>query len=80
MLMEPELTYGQYLCHLGNMTFLTPRFELDISLYRYRGNMDNIVDEIQNDHIFMSPLSLLNDPFDSSCGVTFDDACKIKNL
>ena len=76
--MEPELTYSQYLCHFGNMTFFTPRFELDIPLYRYRGNIDNIVDEIQNDHIFMSPLSLLNDPFDSSCGVTFDDACKIK--
>ena len=25
----------------------------------------------------MSPLSILNDPFDSSCGVTFEDACKI---
>ena len=76
--MEPEITYGQYLGHFGNRAFLIPNFELEIPLYRYRGNIDNIVDEIQNDHVFMAPLNILNDPFDSSCSATFEEACEIK--
>ena len=52
--MEPENTYGQYIAHFGNMTFFTPHFELDIPLYRYSVDINYVVDEIENDHIYVS--------------------------
>ena len=53
-----------------------PQLKLDIPLYRYRGNLKNVIDEITNDHIYFSPLEVLNDPFDSSAALSMEE-CKI---
>ena len=74
--MKSEFSYGDYLKYLCNDNFLIPELKAEIPLYRYRGNIDHVVDEITNDHIYMSPLEKLNDPFDSSCALTYEDACQ----
>ena len=76
--MNTEISYGEYLKYLCNDNFLIPELKAEIPLYRYRGSINNIVDEIENDHIYMSPLEKLNDPFDSSCALTYEDACQYK--
>jgi hypothetical protein len=59
--------------------FLVPKMDVEMPLYRYRGNFEYIVDEIANDHIYLSPLDKLNDPLDSSCSMSFEEACQEKN-
>lgn len=54
--------------------FLWPKLNVDIPLYRYRSNIEYIIDEIQHQYIHLSDLSSLNDPFDSSCVVSYEEA------
>lgn len=73
-----NFSYSDYIRYFENDGFLIPKLELEIPLYRYRGKLKNIIDEIENDHIFLSPLENLNDPFDSSCSISFEEACQMK--
>ena len=72
-----DFTYDDYLKLVLNGGFLVPKLELEIPLYRYRSNIDYIVDEIENDRIYMAPLEKLNDPFDSSCAIEYEEACQL---
>lgn len=58
-------------------SFLVPRLTVDIPLYRYRSNIDYAVDEIKNNHVYLSPISTLNDPFDSSAVLTYQESSQI---
>lgn len=69
-----ELTYNDYLNHFNNSGLMIPKLKAEIPLYQYRSNIDYIVDEIKNEHIFLSDIDLLNDPFDSSYAYSFDEA------
>lgn len=61
--------------------FLVPKLTIERPLYRYRTNIDFIVDEIENDHVYLSPIDALNDPFDSSFATTVDEAIvKVETL
>lgn len=71
-----DFSYNDYVQYFCNGGFLLPKLEAELPLYRYRGNIEYIVDEIENDHIYMAPLDELNDPFDSSCAITFEDLCQ----
>lgn len=66
--------HEQYMKYFMNDGFLKPKLTVELPLYRYRSNPDYVVDEIVNDHIFMSPIESLNDPFDSSYGLPFEEA------
>ena len=74
-----SFSYDDYIRLFRNDGFLIPQLKLEIPLFRYRGNMENIVNEIENDHIYMAPLEILNDPFDSSCSMSFDETCVMTN-
>lgn len=74
-----SFSYDDYIRLFCNDGFLIPQLKLEIPLFRYRGNMENIVNEIENDHIYMAPLEKLNDPFDSSCMMSFDEICQMTN-
>ena len=70
--------YWKYVCNDG---FMIPKLQIEIPLYRYRGNVGNIIDEIENDHVYMAPISELNDPFDSSYAISFEETCQLtKNI
>lgn len=70
------LTHNDYIKYFCNDGFLIPKLEAELPLYRYRGNIDYVVDEIENDHIYMAPLNELNDPFDSSYAMSFKETCQ----
>ena len=74
-----SLSYDDYIRLFGNDGFLIPKLKIEIPLFRYRGNIKNIVNEIENDHIYMASLETLNDPFDSSCVISFDETCQMEN-
>lgn len=74
-----SFSYDDYIRLFCNDGFLVPQLKLEIPLFRYRGNLDNIINEIENDHIYMAPLEILNDPFDSSCSMSFDETCQMTN-
>lgn len=69
--------YNDYMKYFCNDGFLIPKLQVEIPLYRYRGNIKNVIDEIENDHIYMAPLAELNDPFDSSCATSFEETCQL---
>ena len=69
--------YNDYMKYFCNDGFLIPKLQAEIPLYRYRGNIKNVIDEIENDHIYMAPLAELNDPFDSSCATSFEETCQL---
>lgn len=69
-----SISFIDYLKYFRNDGFLIPQLEAELPLYRYRGNLEFVADEIENDHIYMSPLSKLNDPFDSSYAMSYEDA------
>ena len=71
-----DFSYNDYIKWFENDGFLIPKLEVERPLYRYRGKIKNAVDEIRNDHIYLSPLDKLNDPFDSSCLLTFEEVCQ----
>ena len=75
-----SLSYEDYIRLFCNDGFLAPQLKLEIPLFRYRGKIENIIDEIENDHIYMAPLETLNDPFDSSCSMSFSETCQMTNL
>ena len=58
----------------NNYGFMIPDLKLSVPLYRYRSNIEFAIDEIENDYIYLSPANILNDPFDSSCKITFEEA------
>ena len=70
----PDLTYEEYANYFDNSGLMIPKLRAEIPLYRYRNNIDYIVDEIKNEHIFLSDLDSLNDPFDSSYAFSLDEA------
>lgn len=65
-----------YQLYGNNNGFLCPKLNIDIPLYRYRSNMEYIIDEIEHQYIHLTDLSSLNDPFDSSCVVSYEEALK----
>lgn len=67
-------TYKTYVKYVLNDGFLVPKLTLERPLYRYRSNIDFIVDEIENDHVYLSPIDKLNDPFDSSYAISLNEA------
>lgn len=69
-----DFTYEDYDNYFNNSGFLIPKLRAEIPLYRYRSNIDYIIDEIKNEHIFLSDLDSLNDPFDSSYAYSLDEA------
>lgn len=60
--------------YLMNDGFLEPEFTIDYPLYRYRSNMEYIIKEIVQEKIYLATIDELNDPFDSSCALTFEEA------
>lgn len=52
--------------YVERYSFLVPQLTIEQPLYRYRSYMKYIIDEIKNDHIYLSDIEQLNDPFDSS--------------
>ena len=58
----------------NNYGYIIPKLTLPVSLYRYRGDIEYAIDEIENEHIYLSPIDKLNDPFDSSCKYTYEVA------
>lgn len=60
--------------HIMNDGFLKPQLRVQCPLFRYRSNISYVVDEILNDHVYLSSIETLNDPFDSSFALTFEDA------
>lgn len=74
-----DILNDDYLNSIDNEGFLVPKLEVEMPLYRYRGTPEHFIDEIANDHIFLSSLDKLNDPFDSSYSMLFEEACHEKN-
>lgn len=54
--------------------FLLPQKKIEYPLYRYRKDNSFLIDEITHEHVFLSPLADLNDPFDSSFALSFEEA------
>lgn len=77
--MDKESLYNEYIKYVCNGGFLIPKLNLEMPLYRYRGNPNYITDEIRNDHIYMASLKDLNDPFDSSVAISYKEACELIN-
>lgn len=76
---EKEL-YENYYMSIYNNGFLVPDLKLTIPIYRYRGNIDYAIDEIEKSYIYLSDLDDLNDPFDSSRKVNFEESMKMKSI
>lgn len=60
--------------YIERFSFLSPQLQLEHPLYRYRKNNKFLIDEIKNDHVYLAPIKKLNDPFDSSFAMSFDEA------
>ena len=60
--------------YLMNDGFIKPELTIDYPLYRYRSNMEYILDEIENERIYLATFDQLNDPFDSSYALSFEKA------
>ena len=69
-----DFTREDYTNYFDNSGLMIPKLRAEIPLYRYRSNIDYIIDEIKNEHIFLSDLDSLNDPFDSSYAYSLDEA------
>lgn len=65
--------------YVERYSFLVPQLTIEQPLYRYRSCMKYIIDEIKNDHIYLSNIEQLNDPFDSSFAMTYDEALQRKD-
>ncbi len=57
-----------------NYEYMVPELNSSIPLYRYRGDVEKAIDEIENEYVFLAPTFKLNDPFDSSCTYTYEDS------
>ena len=58
----------------NNYGYIIPELKQSIPLYRYRSNIEYAIDEINKEYIYLSPIENLNDPFDSSCKFTYEEA------
>lgn len=56
-----------------NSGFVAPLLKVDIPLYRYRGNLKYILDEISTGNIYLAPIYSLNDPFEATAIKTPDE-------
>ena len=70
---------AQFVKRKNNYGYLIPELIPSKPLYRYRSNIDRAIDEIQNSYIYLSSITKLNDPFDSSYIVSFEEAKEEKN-
>lgn len=61
----------------NNYGYIIPKLTLPGSLYRYRGDVEHAIDEIENEYIYLSPIDKINDPFDSSCKFTYEEALTV---
>ncbi len=66
-----ELAMEMY-SHDHNYGYMVPELKPYIPLYRYRGNMEYAIDEIENEYVYLTPAYELNDPFDSSYVLTYE--------
>lgn len=66
--------YKIYRHYVFNDGFLIPKSQIEMPLFRYRGNIEYAISEIQSGNVYMAPLYSLNDPFDSSYAQQFDEA------
>lgn len=57
-----------------NYGYMVPELNPLIPLYRYRGDLEKAVNEIENEYVYLAPTYKLNDPFDSSCAYTYEDS------
>ena len=62
-----------------NHGFMIPRLGVSTPLYRYRSNIGYAIDEIAKSYIYLSELDTLNDPFDSTCKITLEEALETVN-
>ena len=60
--------------YIERFSFLVPERQIEHPLYRYRKDNKNLINEIENDHIYLASIEDLNDPFDSSFAMSFDEA------
>lgn len=58
----------------NNYGYLVPDLFPTKPLFRYRANISRAIDEIRESYIYLSPIQNLNDPFDSSYIVPFEEA------
>lgn len=63
--MDSELE-KKMLDYCSNSGFMLPSLKLDTPLYRYRGNLEYAIDEIETGNIFLAPIDSLNDPFEAN--------------
>lgn len=61
-----------------NDGYLLPELQLEMPLYRYRSNLHYASEEIKTGNIFLAPLDSLNDPFDSSYALSYEEALEDK--
>lgn len=64
---------------MDNHGFMIPELTPSFPLYRYRGNLENAVKEIEEDYVYLTPTHMLNDPFDSSYPYTYKDSLSSYN-
>lgn len=64
--------------YIERFSFLVPERQIEHPLYRYRKDNEYLIDELENDHIYLAPIEDLNDPFDSSFAMAFDEALQQK--
>lgn len=60
-----------------NSGFVAPLLKIDVPLYRYRGNLKYILDEISTGNVYLAPIYSLNDPFEATAVKTLDE---IRNI
>ena len=58
----------------NNYGYLVPDLFPSKHLFRYRANIERAIEEIRESYIYLSPIRNLNDPFDSSYVVSFEEA------
>lgn len=69
-------TYHELLLSSGSIP--APVILPEVPLYRYRKNDEHALDEIKNQYVFTSYAGKQNDPFDSSCRMSFEEALEYK--
>ena len=69
-------TYHELLLSSGSIP--APVILPEVPLYRYRKNDEHALDEIRKQYVFASYAGKQNDPFDSSCRMSFEEALEYK--
>ena len=74
---EKEL-YETYWHYIFNDNYVIPKIQIEMPLYRYRGNIDFAIGEIKSGNVYMAPIYKLNDPFDASYAQQYEEALNTK--